>query len=232
MVLDVATSRVTWQPCWRIVSSLFPPRGLFDRVARPEDLEAVMAIEGLTNDRLREEIGDISLVPEDERVSGPGTSPIMAAFTHPNPCGSRFADGSYGAYYAAGSIHTAVSETRYHKERFLRATNEAPIEVDMRSYASDVDAEFHDLRGQRQARPEIYDPDPAAYGAAQALARSLRSAGSNGLAYDSVRDPGGECIAVFRPKLLSPIRQGQHFCYVWDGTAIGTVYIKSEYQRS
>jgi len=229
MVLKLPTSRVTWRPCWRIVSSLFPPRGLFDRVARPEDLETVLAIEGLTNDRLRQEAGEISLVPTEERISGPGTTTIMAAFTHPNPSGSRFADASYGAYYAAKTLDTAVSETRFHKERFLRATNEAPIEVDMRSYASDIDAELHDLRGQRHARPHIYDPDPAAYGAAQALAKSLRAQGSGGIVYDSVRDPGGECITVFRPNLLSPAAQGQHLCYVWDGTEISTVYIKSEY---
>jgi hypothetical protein len=232
MVLDIPLSRVTWRPCWRIVSSLFPPQGLFDRVARPDDLETVLAIEGLTNDRLRQEAGDISLVPEEERISGPGTTPIMAAFTHPNPSGSRFADATFGVYYAAESIDTAVSETRFHKERFLRATNEAPIEVDMRSYATDIDTELHDLRGQRESRPDVYDPDPEAYGAAQALARSLRANGSNGIVHDSVRDPHGECIAVFRPRLLSPALQGQHFCYVWDGEAISTVYIKSAYEKS
>jgi len=232
MVLDIPLSRVMWRPCWRIVSSLYPPQGLFDRVARPEDLETVLAIEGLTNDRIRQEAGDISLVPVEERISGPGTTPIMAAFTHPNPSGSRFADATYGVYYAAKSIDTAVSETRFHKERFLRATNEAPIEVDMRGYACDIDADLHDLRGHRESRPDVYDPDPQAYGTAQALARSLRANDSNGIVYDSVRDPDGECIAVFRPGLLSPTLQGQHFCYVWDGEAISTIYIKSAYEKS
>ena len=102
----------------------------------------------------------------------------------------------------------------------------------MRSYASDIDAELHDLRGQKDARPDVYDPDPDAYGTGQSLARSLRRDGSNGIVYDSVRDPDGECVAVFRPDILSPAVQGQHYCYVWDGTAISTVYIKSEYQAS
>jgi hypothetical protein len=31
-------------------------------------------IEAMTNDRLREEVGDISLVPPEDRVSGPGSS--------------------------------------------------------------------------------------------------------------------------------------------------------------
>ena len=41
MIRPPPVSRVVWQPCWRIVSSLFPPRGLFDRVASRDDLEAV-----------------------------------------------------------------------------------------------------------------------------------------------------------------------------------------------
>ena len=204
MVLDIPLSRVTWRPCWRIVSSLFPPQGLFDRVARPEDLETVLAIEGLTNDRLRQEAGDISLVPEEERISGPGTTPIMAAFTHPNPSGSRFADASYGVYYAAKSIDTTVSETRFHRERFLRATNEAPIEVDMRSYASDIDAAIHDSAWATRGWPNV------SVRIRRLTVHRKRSAslfvrnGSNGIVYDSVRDPDGECIAVFRPSLLSP----------------------------
>jgi hypothetical protein len=44
---------VAWPEAWRIVPSRFPPRGVFDRVAAPEDLEALFAIESLTNARLR-----------------------------------------------------------------------------------------------------------------------------------------------------------------------------------
>ena len=223
---------ITWKPSWRIVSSLFPPRGLFDRVSTPEDLETVLEIEGLTNDRLRNEIGELELVPKEDRIYGAGTTPIMAAFTHLNPAGSRFTDGSYGVYYAGRSIDTAIAETRFHKERFLRATKEKALEVDMRSYASGVDAEFHDIRGQQAERPDIYDPDPDRYGPGQVLAKSLRLDGSNGIVYDSVRDKGGECVSVFRPRLLSPAVQGHHFCYVWDGSAISDTYVKSKYKRS
>lgn len=232
MSLTVPIARVRWQPCWRIVASLFPPQGLFDRVTSSADLDAVIAIEGLTNDRIRQELGTISLVPEQECVFGPGTTPIMAAFTHPNPQGSRFTDASCGAYYAARSIDTAVTESCFHKERFLGATNEQPIEVDMRSYASNIDADLHDLRGQQATAQEIYHPDPAHYGPAQAIGTALRASGSNGIAYDSVRDTGGECVAIFRPTVLSPVIQGPHFCYVWDGAAISSIYIKTHYQKS
>lgn len=222
--------RIIWKPCWRLISSRFPPQGLFDRVANPDDLEIVFAIEGLTNDRLREEVGELSLVPEEDRISGPGTTPIMAAFTHLNPRGSRFTDGSYGVYYAAGNINTAIAETRFHRARFLAATNEPPIEIDMRSYASNVDAELHDIRGQQEVLPNIYDSNPNNYSSPQKLAKRLRDKDSNGIAYSSVRDPDGECIAVFRPPILKPVTQGTHYCYVWNGSAITNIYIKSKYQ--
>lgn len=222
--------RVNWAPSWRLVPSCFPPVGLFDRVANPDDLEIVMAIEGLTNDRLREEIGELSLVPPEDRIAGPGTTPIMAAFTHLDATGSRFTDGCYGVYYAAHDIHTAVAETRFHRTLFLAATHEPPIEIDMLSYASDIDAPLHDIRGHQAARPDLYDPDPARYAPAQAFARSLRDEGSNGIVYSSVRHVEGECIAVFRPRLMSPVVQGVHYCYVWNGERIADIYIKTAYQ--
>ncbi|MES9993731.1 MAG: RES family NAD+ phosphorylase [Candidatus Thiodiazotropha sp.] len=227
----VQISHVQWQPSWRLVSSRFPPVSLFDRVTDTEDLETIMEIEGLTNDRLREEVGDLFLVPEEDRITGPGTTPIMAAFTHLNPEGSRFSDGSYAIYYAANTIDTAIIETVFHRERFLKATNEPPIEIDMRSYASDIDNPFHDIRGQREEREDIYNPHTDMYGAAQAFANKLREEGSNGIVYDSVRDPDGECIAAFKPRILAPVYQGSHYCYVWDGNSIVGVYIKKEYQR-
>jgi hypothetical protein len=228
----VAINRITWLSCWRLVPSRFPPDGLFDRVASAADLDIVFAIEALTNDRLRDEAGDIRLVAPEDRIAGPGTTPIMAAFTHLNPEGSRFTDGSYGVYYAARDIDTAIAETCFHRARFLVATQQPATEIDMRSYAADLDADLHDIRYRQAEMPEIYAADIANYGAGQDLARRLRNVNANGIAYSSVRAEGGECVAVFKPRLLSPVRQGAHFCYVWDGEQIKTVYKKELYAAS
>ena len=75
--------------------------------------------------------------------------------------------------------------------------------------------------------PEIYAPDPNRYIHAQSMARDLRNAGSNGIVYDSVRFSEGECVAIFRPRLLSPVRQGSHYCYVWNGQEITHIYKKT-----
>ncbi len=224
MPVRIAVTATHWAPCYRIIPSRFPPIGLFEKVARAEDLDAVFQIEAMTNDRLRDEVGDLELVPAEDRVAGPGTTPIMAAFTHLNPEGSRFTDGSFGVFYAGLTLDTAIAETKHHRTRFLAATDEPRQEIDMRVYAVDLDADLHDIRSLADSHAHLYDPDNYAH--AQGLATELRDAGADGIRYHSVRDPGGECAAAFRPRLLSNCRQERHLCYVWDGSAIKTVYEK------
>lgn len=224
--MEIPVAAVHWAPCFRIIPSRFPPINLFEAVADPADLEAVVQIEAMTNDRLREEAGELALVPPEDRVSGPGTSPVMAAFTHLNAAGDRFTDGSYGVFYAGLTLETAVSETTYHRAVFLRATDEPAQEVDMRVYAVELAAVLHDVRNMRSDLPALYHLSN--YGVAQQTARELRNAGSDGIVYQSVRQEGGECAAVFRPRLLWNCRQERHLCYVWDGARIATVYEKRE----
>jgi len=219
-------ARVRWARSFRLVPSRFPPVGLFDRVARPEDLEAVFAAEALTNDRLREEAGELALVPREERISGPGTTPVMAAFTHLNPEGSRFSDGSFGVYYAAREMETAIAERAYHGAIFLARTAEPPGEVDLRSYVARIDAELVELRGYgRRRRHDLLDP--ASYRDSQAFGRARRAEGAGGIVYDSVRRREGQCVAIFRPRLVKDCRQGAHVCLVWDGRAVTGWYEKS-----
>jgi hypothetical protein len=222
----IPTSAVRWLPCYRIIPSRFPPINLFERVTDPADLETVLEIESMTNDRLRDEVGALNLVPPEDRISGPGTSPIMAAFTHLPPYGSRFTDGSFGVFYAGRTLDTAIAETKHHREAFLRATSEPRIELDMRVYAVDLDTMLHDIRGMKDTMAEVYDP--SSYAASQALAIEIRTSGSSGLAYDSVRNPNGECVAIFKPRVLSNCRQERHLTYVWDGSSISTVYEKRD----
>lgn len=197
----------------------FPPIDVFERVADPADWDAVIAVESLTNDRLRDAVGAISLVSPEDRVSGPGASYIMAPFTHPSPSGGRFTDGTTGAYYTAAAERTAVAETRYHRERFLRATAAPPIELAMRVVTATLDADLHDVRGDRARYSALYDPDD--YTAPQALARDLGRRRSWGIVYESVRDAQpGECAAVFRPRALARRRVTRHLGYIWNGDRI------------
>ncbi len=229
MTTNINTSLVTWRPCHRLIASRFPTVGLYDGVAAPEDLDVVFAIEALTNPRVRQELGQLSLVPVADRVVGPGATLIMAAFTHLNPLGSRFSDGTWGVYYAANSLPTAVAEVGFHRAAFLARTNEPAIDVDLRWIQADVSAALHDLRDQGDALPAALDP--AHYGASQDLARDLRGQGSAGIVWHSVRDQTaktpGQCVALFKPKALSKARAAGHVTLHWNGATITHWFEKS-----
>ena len=219
-----ATLSANWAKTYRLVPSRYPPVSLFERVANPQDIDVAIAIEMSVNPRLRQDIGDVSLVPVAERVSGPGSTPVMAAFCHLNPEGSRFSDGTWGVYYAARSIETAVAEVAHHRARFLARTDEPPIEIDLRTYVGHVQAELHDVRERGWAA--IHDPD--SYSASREFARGLHAGGSWGIAYRSVRHTLGECIALFRPKAIRlPVVQGPHLALHWNGTKFDSWHEKS-----
>ena len=229
---DISVTELVWLPCHRLVASRFPTVGLYDGIAYPEDLDVVFAIEALTNPRLRQERGALSLVPAADRVVGPGASLIMAAFTHLNPEGSRFSDGSYGVYYAACTLEAAIAEVSHHRARFLARTAEPPIDIDLRWLKADLRAPVRDIRAgaspgaAAKALAHVYDPDHCAAG--QALGRTLRAAGSAALVFDSVRHPGGHCAAVFAPRALSRARAAGHLGMHWDGHTISHWFEKRE----
>lgn len=223
-----ALAAIEWSRCYRLIPSHFPPIGIFDQIVDADELEWLHQIEAMTNDRLRQEMGQLDLVPHRDRVVGPGTTPIMAAFTHIHPDGSRFTDGSFGAYYAANSIETAIAETRYHRQRFLKATEEPACEITQRCYISTVIEALRDVRDQ-QAYGHLHDPDD--YSQPQAFGRDLKQRQEWGILFQSVRNPGGECVAIFRPPALTPVIQGPHYAYVWNGERITWVYQRSNAKR-
>lgn len=229
MVIEtqIPLSQITWYPSWRIVSSRFPPIDLFERVASVDEFNIILEIESLTNPRIRDQRKEIDLVPKEDSVFGPGSSFIMAPFTHLSV--SRFSDGTYGALYAGNSLQTAIAETKYHKEIFLRNFNSPKIELDMRVLLIDLYASLHDITEMRELFSDVYHPKD--YSASQTLGRGLRMKGSLGIHYDSVRDPSGKCVAIFKPRALSNCRQERHLCYVWNGKEISMVYQKSEFNN-
>jgi hypothetical protein len=216
----IPVRRIHWKTAVRIIPSVFPPADLFQRVAARADLDAVHAIEDAFNPRLRTAAGGTAS-SADERIVGPGAAYIMAAFTHLSPDGSRFSDGTFGVFYAAQREPVAIAETRYHRERFMRATHEAACELDMRVLSVTVKAPLHDLRGMRAIIPDVYRLTD--YSASQLLGGVLRAGGSNGVVYDSVRLDGGRCVGAFRPRVLSHCRERKHLRYVWDGASIASV---------
>lgn len=202
---------------YRLIPSHFPPIALFENLLDPTELEAAYALESLTNDRLQDQAGNIALVAPEDRVTGPGTTAIMAAFTHTG-IPSRFTDGRLGIYYAGLNLETALAESRFSRARFLQATNEPAQILTMRCYTCEVHTQLVDVC----ADPQVYNPDSFAY--AQAIGRQLKAQNEMGILYQSVRYTGGECIAALRPKALTPPAvQAGHYQFYWDGSWISHV---------
>jgi hypothetical protein len=216
--------RVVWARATRIIAARYPPIDVFERVSPdPAVWEALIAAEQLVNPRLRDDVGEIALVPPAERVSGPGASYVMAAFTHRNPKGSRFSDGSYGVYYAARSLRTAVSETAYHFARFAADAHDPPRYADMRVLVGRIDNRFADLDSLAAAeRAALLAPD--SYTASQPFGAALRSGGANGIVYPSVRDAGGQCVAAFTPRAVGVPLQTAWLRYHWDGARVARYF--------
>lgn len=202
---------VDWPEVFRIIPSQFPPVNVFEGIFdSPEEMEAAFAVEALTNRRVRQEAGLLQQVPRADWIWGPGASVVMACFTHTGRP-SRFSDGAHGVYYGAESIATAVAETRFHRERFLAATDEDDLELTMRVYVNRVCRPLRDLRGP--GHEALLGPDD--YGPPQAAARRWRAEGAWGVVYPSVRRARGECVAVFRPPALTLPTPSAHLRYVW-----------------
>jgi hypothetical protein len=222
---------IEWRGAVRIIRSRFPPIDLFEDVADPADWPLLLSAEQKTNPRLMESIGNLDLVPPPRRVGGPGASWLMAPFTHVSPDRpSRFSRGHFGVLYVARAFETALLETIHHHARFMGMTREpSGWTSQFRELLLDVSGRLNDLRGN-PAYAEALDPN--SYAESQTMGEQLRTAGSDGVVYPSVRHDGGECVGLFYPDLASNARQGRHLDYHWDGDRVdlfrepgsGTVY--------
>jgi len=216
--------RVNWTHAWRIIASRYPPIDLFERVSEKREVwDALISLESLTNPRLREEVGDIALVPAGRRVSAPGATNVMAPFTHINPRGSRFSNGAYGVYYCAESLETAITETAYHFAQFASDSRDPLRSEDMRVLLGAVSHEFHDVAVVSKARRTAI-MDPNSYAASQPFGADLRDNGSDGMVFPSARRRGGECVGAFWPNVVAIPRQERHLAYHWDGQRVDKYY--------
>jgi RES domain-containing protein len=219
--VSFASAPIQWAATHRLILSQYPPVSLFEDIADPADWDLLAQAEMVTNPRIYEEIGNIALVPAGRRVGGPGASYVMAPFTQVSPDrASRFADGSFGAYYAANSIETAIHEHAFHMARHFARTAEPDGWISqVRELVGAIDCQLIDIRAGDNAA--LLDPD--SYAASQAFAQQHRGAGEDGIAYPSVRNPGGECFAAFWPDVMTVPVQADHFAYHWNGVSIDYV---------
>jgi hypothetical protein len=211
----IGLSRLQGRITHRLLPSRYPPIGILDQVASPEDLEAIFELEAWSNDRVSQELGILNGIPKEEWVFGSNATVIMAAFCHPRPQGGRFSDSTRGAWYAGFQVETAQREVAFHKTKELAEVGVFETSIQFRDYVARFSAEFHDIRPAKREFAPYHRPDTYKY--SQRLAAALLEHGSNGILYRSVRHPGGQCIACFRSRLVENVRQSAHFEFRWEG---------------
>jgi hypothetical protein len=219
-------SAIDWPVSHRIIRTIYPPAWLYEDIAAPADWDLIASAEAKTDPRVRDRIGDLSLVPVERRVSGPTASLVMAAFTHASRARpGRFSDGSYGVWYCGDRFEVALAETAHHFEQFMARTNEPPSDAQYRELRAHIAGPLHDLRGG--GFDDCLEPDD--WKAAQRLALHLRASGSGGIVYPSVRWRAGLAAALFWPDLVRlPIIQARTLQYHWDGIRMTRYFIISQ----
>lgn len=215
------TSQVDQRNTHRLIPAQFAEGGasVLTRLTEDEDiLNGIFELDNATNDRLWAESGRLPGMDARELVFGiPSYRIINAAFCHPAAGGSRFNSPERGAWYAGFELETSQAEAAYHRQLWLRETGWEEEETsDYVDYLADFRAEFHDLRGL-QEHADCLSPD--SYIASQAFAAELLKRGSAGIVYPSVRRAGGTCIACFRPVLVTNVRKGDTFTFVFSNSS-------------
>lgn len=218
------------QSAYRMVPSKYPPVSLFDDVADQASFEALYAVQARVNPRLRNELGDLTLVPESERPFGiRGTHYAMAPFTHINPDGSRFSNGDFGVFYCARERIAAIDETVYHMQKWLGYTRMERQEISMRCLKADFTATGFDIRHAPWRDLGYHAPDD--YTASRQLGLLAKRESREAIFYESVRHPGVDCYALLTPRVLHSVIQSTHYGYLWNGERIESVYEKRIVKR-
>lgn len=205
---------------YRLVNSKFPPIALFDDVADAEDFEALYQIQALTNPRLQNEIGRLELISRDQIPFGiVGCSYATAPFTHVNPAGSRFSNGSFGVLYLADRMDTAIAEVCYHQENYWSKVPGLNYE---RFVFRGLTANFSEAGLRDATVVPLSDPiyAPGDYAHSNQLGTEVKASGCTGLRYHSVRSAGNICWALMTPRPVASIIQSAHYEMIWSGQVI------------
>ena len=117
--------------------------------------------------------------------------------------------GGDGALYAADSLPAAIEEIRWH----LAHPDSENVPFDKtrvyRAVSMHLSGDFLDMEQVRPGHRALH-PDPAiGYPAGARLADRARAAGLAGIAYPSVRNENGQCMAVFYRESIDEIRLGK-----------------------
>ena len=216
-------TRITWDDAVRIQPWRHAEAEIWAELADEDDLPGLLTILRMTEPEMFGQLGAVERLDGLEWMRGEGAGWAMPAFTWGGP--GRFNDASFGCFYAARELETAVAETVHHQEEFLRSTEEPSLELRMRVLRADLRVDSVVRLGDAPDPPELYHPDD--YATSRAFGAAVRAAGLPGIAYRSVRREGGRCVALYQPSGVVRCVPAEALAYLWDGERIRTVETRS-----
>ena len=216
-------SALAFDDTYRTIAADVRPHPLVAGLVEPAEVDRLVEVIGLTGLDAAQVLGNVGLVPPEDRPSGPGAGWALMAFTRP-AWPSRFSDGTRGVWYAADSVATSLAEVRFHAERRLRAWDEPsqalPRHI-LHAQVVGVGVDARRLTGSAYSR--VHDADPEHYAYAQAFGAARHAARDDLIAYHSVRAMPRRtrtCIAVLRPRAIRNAAPRFEVVLSWDGRRV------------
>ncbi len=224
------TSRIRQLDTHRMIPSKYGANedSVLVRIADDDDhLQSIFDLDHATNDRLLAENDLLPGIGVDELVFGvPFHRVINAAFTHAHPLGNRFNGPDRGAWYAGFELKTSQAEVAWHKSLELAEVDWLNESVTYDDYLADFGGEYHDIREDADFSDSL---NADSYVASQGLADRLLADGSPGVIYPSVRHAGGDCLACFRPAIVSNVRKSARYRLAWLGKPEPEIELEETY---
>lgn len=194
-----------WQEAW--FDSVRPRRLRAWRAVEAQHAVATMRlVDTLDEQAILEQVLERSKPPLP-RTPSPKHYLLSTPFRYRPPYGSRFRrGGTHGVWYGGATVRTACAEVAYWRWRFLTESEglrEQELLTEHTVFAAEVTGPSMDLAEPPWSTARQAWTHPDDYQATQAVADAARRHSVAWLHYESVRDPGGRCCAVFDLEALS-----------------------------
>jgi hypothetical protein len=194
----------------RLIPSRFPPVPLYERLGSPEIQAAAAAFEALTNPRLRA-LDRLAQEGAATTQSNGAQNWNMAPFEYPNPEGTTFLSPAFKVLDLVEGLLPALVVAVLRREEFLGGSQEAAIDVEMRTLVHPVKGRFVDLTGVP------FEGDQAKR---WKLGAELYNSEVQGIVFHRPDLAGARAVSVFDQNALGRAVQSDHFRFVWNGEGI------------
>jgi hypothetical protein len=212
---DLSGREVDIDEKWhRLIPSRFPPVDVYARLGPPELAELAKQLEDKTNPRLHDR--NWQMENKKARENSPSLQNWNhAPFVYRNPEGSTLLNPGYAVLEMVRGVGPALAWALRRRELFLQRTDEPALNVDMRLLITPVTGRFVDLSDTPISanRDERWN-----------LGQALVDRGARGALFRPLDHPSVLALAVFDRTALGRTVQAAHYRFVWDGSAVRTVY--------